>query len=580
MAPAVSQSVLVYDRISQNRLRTVLLVAAAVLSVVPFVAALSWGTADWLALNFGPHTHVSRAREKRMREIPEPRPDRAEHEYELEWRQQLDPDAAERRREKAENDRFRWQAMAIVAAALSGALGLLFWGLASSPTSRVLTLCGARAAGPGEAEAKRLLENLAIGAGLPVPRLYVIDTPVPNAFAAGMKPENSVVAVTSGLLTLLERRELEGVLAHELSHIGNRDTRLNTLVAAIALFLRLPALIRSRGIRERREAGYHWTPQRRGGFRSRWSWTLAPLLLYVFFVAPFIAAVMRALVSRTREYLADADAALLTRYPEGLLRALAKIAGAGSAVPGSNPVISHLYLADPAAAGGRLGLFTGNLLATHPPIDRRIHRLAEFQGGSIPASVVEEAVRVGKGFGAAHPAIAAAGLTEAVARDELSVLTVGNPMGRVFRTLAPTPLYDQPHTSSAVLERIPQGALITAFDDPGKFRQVLTSGQTFGYIPRTVRLQRVDMLPSEIYGASAPAAQMVPAAATGSALAPAPAVPGNSAAAVPSAGPNAGPIPPAKAPAAGLTPAQIAFAAGFFVLVLAGFLAVLIAVGK
>src|SRR5262249_6966880 len=157
-----------------------------------------------------------------------------------------------------------------------------------------------------------------------VPKLYVIDSSAPNAFAAGIDPEHAVVAVTSGLLTLLnDKRELEAVLAHELSHIGNHDIRLNTIVASIALFLRIPYLMLRREV----TAG-QWQTGIRRGFRF-WELALTPIGLYIVFVAPVLAAVIRAAVSREREFLADADASLLTRYPEGLLRALAKIGGAG-----------------------------------------------------------------------------------------------------------------------------------------------------------------------------------------------------------------------------------------------------------
>ena len=139
----------------------------------------------------------------------------------------------ERRKDEEALARFRLQMMVLVAGGVAALLALLFRAVASSPTSKVLTMCGARPAGASENDARRLLENLAIGAGLPNPKLYVINSPTPNAFAAGTDPAHSVVAVTQGLLTLLEHRELEGVLAHELSHIGNHDTRLNTVVAAL-----------------------------------------------------------------------------------------------------------------------------------------------------------------------------------------------------------------------------------------------------------------------------------------------------------------------------------------------------------
>src|SRR5262249_40488047 len=149
------------------------------------------------------------------------------------------------------------------------------------------------------------------------------------------------------------------------------DIRLNTIVASIALFLRIPYLM----FRREMSSG-NWRFGRRRGL-GMWELALSPIGLYILFAAPVLAALIRAAVSREREYLADADAALLTRYPEGLMRALAKIGGAGSAISGSNPAFSHFYFADPAAAAS---WFSGNLLATHPPITSRIQRLVDFQG--------------------------------------------------------------------------------------------------------------------------------------------------------------------------------------------------------
>jgi len=122
-----------------------------------------------------------------------------------------------------------------------------------------------------------------------------------------------------------------------------------------------------------------------------------PVLLYAFLIAPALMAVVRAAVSRGREFLADADAALLTRYPEGLLRALAKIQGATTAIAGANPAFAHLFFADPTAAVMGTGLFSGKLLASHPPIQERIEKLAEYNGG-VPPSVVEKAVQAGAAF--------------------------------------------------------------------------------------------------------------------------------------------------------------------------------------
>ncbi len=203
---------------------------------------------------------------------------------------------------------------------------------------------------------------------------------------------------------------------------------------------------------------------------------------------------IRAAVSRSREYLVDADAALLTRYPEWLMRALSKIRGAGSVLAAANPVVSHFYFGDPAPPSFSSGLFGGNLLATHPPIDQRILRLAEYHGG-VPPSVIESAIKAGQQFGKDHPAITENDFAPVSDSDELSVLSVGNPMGRVCRVVGlakPAPLYDRPDARSPILRWIDDGDLLVVFDDPGKYRQVITSDQTFGYIPYSVKVQKTN----------------------------------------------------------------------------------------
>ena len=467
---------------------------------------------------------------------------------------EIEADIAKLHQKQAENERLQWQVTLVFALGVTAVLGLLFWSLASSPTSQILAMCGARPAGTTEAEAKRLLENLAIGAGLPTPKLYVIDTPIPNAFAAGMDPSRSVVAVTHGLLALLDHRELEGVLAHEMSHIGNRDTRLNTIVTAITLFLRLPYLLRQRQLKARRQSGYQWSPMGRSRYRLVYTAAAAPVYVYVFFIAPLLAVIIRAAISRSREFQADADAALLTRNPEGLLRALAKVRGAGSAVSGANTLIAHLYFSDPSKSEGLMSLFRGHALATHPPIEQRINRLMEFNGG-VPISVLEAAARVGVDFARDHPALTTAGTADTMAQDELSVLTAGTPMGRVFRVLSDTPLYDMPNLTSRTVGRVKAGALIVVFDNPGKFRQVLTHDETFGYMPAGIKMLKVDMLPAEIHDPVARAAAL----------------------AVPLPSPDAvREAKPQKAAAGGLTSTQIAITAALGIVVFAGiFLAML-----
>lgn len=218
----------------------------------------------------------------------------------------------------------------------------------------------------------RAVENLCIGAGLPLPQVYVIEDSAPNAFATGRDPDHSYVVVTRGLLDKMDHLELEGVIAHELSHIGNYDIRLMTivvvLVGAIALmsdfFLRWT----------------WWGAGRRSGSRDRGGAGYAIILavaLLAAILAPLIAQVIRLAVSRRREYLADASGALLTRYPEGLARALEKIAADVEPLEAANKATAHLYIANPLKEHMSL---LNNLFDTHPPIQERIARLREMGG--------------------------------------------------------------------------------------------------------------------------------------------------------------------------------------------------------
>ena len=541
MTPTMTQPVLVYTRIAQNRRKTWLLVAFAVASIIPFVLAISYAVSSIIMSEVAGREHVERVREIRMHKEMADLSLEVQGQYTDEIRMKEIELRREDERQMAIDRDIHKKLIAVISLALLAVLGLLFWGVASSPTSRVLALTGARPADTPEAECKRLLENLSIGAGLPTPRLYVIESSSPNAFAAGTNPRHSVVVVTRGLLLLMDQRELEGVLAHELSHIANQDTRLNTIVASIALFLRLPYLLRKRQRRGRGSMNNYNPIYRR--FRM-YRLALAPLYLYIFFIAPFIASVIRAAISRGREYLADADAALLTRYPEGLMRALAKVRGAGSALAAANPVVSHFYFGDPAPSNFSFGIFGGNLLATHPPIDQRILRLAEYHGG-VPPAVIEGAVKAGQQFGQEHPEITENDFAPVSASDELSVLTVGNTMGRVCRVVGlakPAPLYDRPDPRSPIVRSIQNGDLLVVFDDPGKYRQVITSDQTFGYIPLSVKLKKTDMFPNEVFGAAWPAANpaSTPAAAP-----------------EPAAVKVSPPPPEAVAPAAALEPVKV-----------------------
>jgi heat shock protein HtpX len=386
--------------------------------------------------------------------------------------------------------------MLAIGTAVTAALGLLFWGIVRSPTAKLLSEAGAWPAGIGEAEAARLIENLSIGAGLPTPKLHVIEARSTNAFAAGMTPDHAVVVVTRGALNLLNSRELEGVLAHELSHIGNHDIRLNTTAASVALFLRIPYLLfrRPLGLSQ----GSMAAVVRAGLFDL----VTLPLALYILAVAPALGTLVRAAISREREFLADADAALLTRFPEGLMCALAKIGAAGSALPNSSPAFSHFYFADPAA--GARSWFSGSLLATHPPLEERILRLVGLEGAAaVPA--LEAAVQQGRRYAHGHATVDSENdAPSQAATDELAAFNRGNPMGRVFRVIAsePVPVYDniRPGAKPVVNTRVQPGALIVAFDDPGKMREVITANEMFGYIDDSVKLVQLEnVIPAEIY---------------------------------------------------------------------------------
>ncbi len=218
-------------------------------------------------------------------------------------------------------------------------------------------------------ELYRVVENLCITAGLPLPGIYIVDDPAPNAFATGRNPQHAVVAVTTGLLQKLERVELEGVIAHELSHVGNRDMLVSTiavvLVGSIALlsdmFLRSIFWGGIGGRRDSRDRGQ-----------------LAGILFLLAFVAailaPLAAALIRLAVSRRREFLADASGALLTRHPEALARALEKIARDPSQLRAANNATAHLYFENPFKGERSTSWFT-RLFMTHPSVEERVRAL-------------------------------------------------------------------------------------------------------------------------------------------------------------------------------------------------------------
>jgi len=218
-------------------------------------------------------------------------------------------------------------------------------------------------------ELYNVLENLSITAGLPMPKLYLIDERAPNAFATGRNPEHAVVAVTEGLLCRLDRSELEGVLAHELSHVGNRDILLSTVVVVLVGFVALLSdfFLRSLffgGVGRNRDRGGH------------------PYMIFIgiglAILAPIATILIQLAISRKREYLADASGALLTRYPEGLASALQKISKDPTQMRVANKATNHLWLAEPKKPGLNFRKKTRGLFMTHPPIEERVRRLKDL----------------------------------------------------------------------------------------------------------------------------------------------------------------------------------------------------------
>jgi len=213
-----------------------------------------------------------------------------------------------------------------------------------------------------------IVENLCIGSGLPMPKVYVIEDTAPNAFATGRDPQHARVVVTSGLLQKLDRLELEGVIAHELSHIKNYDIRLMTLVVVL---VGLAALLADFLLR------FTWfgtgrRPSNRGRGEGMGGALILAVAVLAAILAPLAAQFMRFAVSRGREYLADASGALLTRYPEGLARALEKIVADKEPLEVANKATAHLYIANPLKGHES---WANNLFSSHPPIEERIRRL-------------------------------------------------------------------------------------------------------------------------------------------------------------------------------------------------------------
>jgi heat shock protein HtpX len=257
---------------------------------------------------------------------------------------------------------------------LGGSKGILVGGLIAAVVYAVITYySGSRMAlavnGAKELQKSddlrlwRIVENLSITDGLPMPRVFRIDDPAPNAFATGRDPKHAAVCVTTGLLQIMDDDELQGVLAHELSHIKNYDIRVTMVAFALSAVISLLADVILR---------LTWF---RGDDRDNNNQAVLILGIVAAILAPFVALLIQMAVSRQREYLADATGALTTRYPEGLASALRKIEQTGSSMRKQNTATAHLFFANPLR-----GHAITNLFSTHPPIQDRIKRLEAMNG--------------------------------------------------------------------------------------------------------------------------------------------------------------------------------------------------------
>lgn len=235
----------------------------------------------------------------------------------------------------------------------------------------VLSVSGAKQIEKSDSpELFRIVENLSMGSGVPMPKVYVIDDPSPNAFATGRSPKHASIAATTGLLERLSEVELEGVIAHELSHVKNFDTRLLAITSVLVGFIALLADIFFRNL--------FWGGMgRRDSEDNRANAVFLVIGIVLAIIAPIIASLIQLAVSRKREFLADASGALLTRYPDGLASALEKIASDPRPLRTASNATAHLFIANPFKKKSGANFLAG-LFNTHPPIEERIKILRDM----------------------------------------------------------------------------------------------------------------------------------------------------------------------------------------------------------
>lgn len=343
----------------------------------------------------------------------------------------------------------------------------------------------------------RTVENLCLGAGLPEPAVFVVESSTPNAFSTGRDPRHASLVVTRGLMRLLDERELSGVLAHELSHIGNRDTDLSNLLAALVATLRLP-LGALRGfvnsIAQPDALGFlvmgcgllllvmvaptlvvwsMWVRHDEGvpvNVREVMTF-IAPL--YAFFIGPAAGAFVRKTILHQREFLADADAVLLTRDPEGLALALAKVSAATGSPVNADVATAHLYFVDPLR---RTGSGFDSTFPSHPPVDSRIALLARM-GDGLADRPLFEATTAGTAY-----------LSSVSRGTEVPESRAYESGVRLRLADSRTLLYKSAEGSSAVVADLDANVLVTVVDREAQFIRVRLVDGLAGYIPLSAGL--------------------------------------------------------------------------------------------
>jgi heat shock protein HtpX len=480
-----SQPLLVHNRIEKNHRSTIILLALVPLLLLPFAASLAVWLAPWVFVGMIAHRPIVESWLGTN----------------LESWFGADPLWAELR-------------LLLIAAGIVVTIMTVVTLLAASLYRYViLGTTDAKLLRPGqEPDLRRLVENLCIGAGVPPPRLYLSESVVPNAFATGRDPAHATLTLTRGLLTLLTPRELEGVVAHELAHIVNHDSRLNTAAAALIATLRLPIGIVTGAYRILRE-GHPWLGilflvgffgllgqlavamvyfflDAEVAHLPRWViWRQLFVAVSPFFMllgAPALGLFIRQAVSRQREYLADAEAVLLTRDPEGLALALTKIgAWRGPGRLSLGPSASHLCIVDPLRADSP---WWERMFPCHPPIQDRVQLLARM-GAGIDESVLQAAAE--EGANAGRLAIVSAREVPAASESARArSISAGQPDAEASSGAirsSSTPVYEKPDGWSKVLCQLPEHAAVTICGTEGNFLKVTTADRVVGYISQAAR---------------------------------------------------------------------------------------------